>query len=122
VDASADIAQIESAVTAFVNTVLDGRDIQQVRALYRVNTAQDSVGLDALMVAFREKNQIRPQPVPPKPSVSGSRATSDVEITLRQRRSFGRDRATLMTAHVVLDRGTNGWGVTGFSLSPPINR
>jgi hypothetical protein len=123
VDASADIAQIESAVTAFVNTVLDGRDVQQVRTLYRLNTARDSLGLDALMAAFREKNvEIRPEPVPPKPSISGSHATSDVEITLRQRRSFRRGRTTLMTAHVVLDRGTNGWGITGFSLSPPMSK
>jgi hypothetical protein len=124
-DASADIAQIESAVTAFVNTVLDRRDVQQVRTLYRLNTAQDSVGLDALMAAFREKPknlEIRPEPVPPKPSISGSHATSDVAITLRQRRSLGRDRTTLMTAHVILDRGTNGWSVTGFALSPPINK
>ena len=111
---------IHRAVTTFIESVLNGRDIERIKAKYLSSGPSDVEGRDAFIakIGGRRNVTVHGQQDPPPPTIAGTRASASTRITRTVRRSFGRDESEALTLYVELTKSVDGWNVSGFRVSP----
>ena len=111
---------VHRAVTAFIETVLNGRNIDRIRERYLTSNQSDVENRDAFIakISGRRSVTVHGQQDPPAPVIVGNRASAAVRITRTVRRAFMPDETEPMTLQAELTRSADGWTVTGFRVIP----
>lgn len=111
--------QIDRAVAAFVQNVLDRGDVTGIRDLYIVGTPADGFARDALIRLIREKPNLRARPQAnwPPPSISGDHASAELQIELKWRRLIVSKDREKISVRTELRRVGDDWQLTGFRIT-----
>src|SRR4029079_18037406 len=108
------------AVTAFVESVLNGRNIDRIRQRYLTSSQADIESRDAFIAGISGKRNVsvHGQADPPAPAIVGTRATATTRITRAVRRTLMPDEVEHLILHAELTKSADGWDVTGFRVAP----
>ena len=111
---------VHRAVTAFIETVLNGKNIDRIRERYLIAEQSDTEARDAFIASLsgRRDVSVHGQQDPPPPTIAGTRASATTRITRAVRRTLKRDETEQLTLHAELAKSANGWEVTGFRIVP----
>jgi serine/threonine-protein kinase len=119
-DALLEQEAVHRAVTAFIESVLNGRNIERIRERYLTSSPADIESRDAFIARISGKRNVsvHGQADPPAPAIVGTRATASTRITRAVRRTLMPDEVEQLILHAELTKSADGWDVTGFRVGP----